>query len=98
MSTDKEGIPSLRITGAVTLYEVKAVREQLLAALGAGGALHIDLSESGPWDVAGLQLLIASMRTASERGQPVSLNAVPTVCTEIARRSGLLEWLRSVEG
>ncbi len=86
------------LTGPVTLYEVKAARELLRGAFGDGQPLRVDLSESGPWDIGGLQLMVACVRTGRELGQPVSLVGVPGVCIELARRSGLLEWLRSVEG
>ena len=55
------------LTGPVTLYEVAAVREGLRTALADGRPLRIDLSDSGPWDIAGLQLLIA--------GMPVNISA-----------------------
>jgi ABC-type transporter Mla MlaB component len=97
MATDSASGKVIRLTGPVTLYEVKAVRDLMRVALSEGLPLQIDLSESGPWDVGGLQLLVACVKTGTDLGQPVTLVGVPGVCVELARRSGLLDWLRSIE-
>jgi ABC-type transporter Mla MlaB component len=89
---------TILLTGPVTVYEVGTIREMLRAALIEGTPLRIDLSDSGPWDIAGLQLLISCLRSGRERSQVVQLVETPRVCAEVAERSGLLEWLRSVEG
>ncbi len=86
------------LTGPVTVYEVGTVRETLRDALADGKPVRIDLSDSGPWDVAGLQLLIACVKSGGERGQAVHVVNPPRVCAEMAERSGLSGWLRSVEG
>ncbi len=85
-----------RLTGPVTLYEVAAVRETLRAALAGGNSLRLDLSDSGPWDIAGLQLLISCARSGRLRNQEVRVVNVPQSCAELAQRSGLSEWLRSI--
>jgi ABC-type transporter Mla MlaB component len=84
------------LTGPVTLYEVAAVREALRSALAAGTPLRIDLGESGPWEIAGLQLLISCVRSGQRRGQEVRVVNPPRSCSDIAERSGLSRWLRSV--
>jgi ABC-type transporter Mla MlaB component len=89
---------TILLTGPITLYEVSAVREILRAALAEGRALKIDLRDSGPWDVAGLQLLISGVKTGQNQNQLVRLVNVPRVCAEMAERSGLTEWLNSVGG
>ena len=86
------------LSGPVTLYEVAAVRDALRSALAGGKPLRIDLSESGPWDIAGLQLLISCVRSGQERRQEVRVVNPPRSCSEAAERSGLAEWLRSVGG
>jgi ABC-type transporter Mla MlaB component len=89
---------TILLTGPVTVYEVGTIRETLLAAVAEGTAVRIDLSDSGPWDVAGLQLLISCVKFGQERSQAVQLVNAPRVCSELAERSGLSEWLCSVEG
>ena len=84
------------LTGPVTLYEVATVRETLRAALAGGQPLRLDLSDSGPWDIAGLQLLISCVKSGRLRGQEVRIVNTPRPCTDLAERSGLSDWLRSV--
>ena len=59
MTVEPTEVNTIRLTGPVTLYEVSAVGETLRMALAEGKQLRIDLSDSGPWDLAGLQLLIS---------------------------------------
>ena len=89
---------TILLAGPVTVYEVATVRETLRDALAEGNPIRIDLIDSGPWDVAGLQLLISCVRSGRERSQRVRVVNAPRVCVEMAERSGLSEWLRSVEG
>jgi ABC-type transporter Mla MlaB component len=89
---------TILLTGPVTLYEVSAIRETLLTALAEGKPLRIDLKDSGPWDVAGIQLLISCVKTGRDHDQAVRLVNTPKTCTQTAQRSGLSDWLHSVEG
>jgi len=84
------------LTGPITLYEVAAVCETLRGALVDGKQLRIDLSDTGPWDLAGLQLLISCAQTARNRDLAVRLAGVPASCAQVAERSGLSGWLVSV--
>ncbi len=87
---------TVTVSGPVTLYESSEVRETLLAAVAEGKALSVDLETSGPWDIAGLQLLISAVASGRKLGGSVRMVNVPRVCTEIANRSGLSEWLHEV--
>jgi ABC-type transporter Mla MlaB component len=97
MAAEPSEDTTIRLTGPITLYEVATVRETLRAALAEGKPVRIDLSDSGPWDVAGLQLLISCVQTGRIQDQRVRLANTPKVCAEIAERSGLADWLHSVE-
>jgi anti-anti-sigma regulatory factor len=81
------------LSGPATLYESAEIREILLAAVIEDRPLRIDLETSGPWDIAGLQLLVSAFASARRAGQTVRLVNVPRVCAEIANRSGLADWL-----
>lgn len=89
---------TILLTGPITLYEVGTVRETFRAALVEGKPLRIDLRDSGPWDIAGLQLLIACVRSGRNQDQVVRLVNIPRGCLDLAERSGLIEWLHSVSG
>ena len=88
-----ENAANVQLSGPMTLYESSEVRETLLAALAEGKDLRLDLETSGPWDLAGLQLLISVVTTGQRAGQTVHLSHVPGVCREIAGRCGLSQWL-----
>lgn len=84
------------LTGPITLYEASTVREALRIAVAEGTPLRVDLSDSGPWDISGLQLLISCVKSGRLRGQEVRIVNVPQPCADLAGRYGLSEWLRSV--
>jgi ABC-type transporter Mla MlaB component len=89
-------VTTILLTGPITLYEVSAVCETLRTALAEGKQLRIDLTDSGPWDLAGLQLLIACAQSARSRELAVRLVGVPASCAQVAQRSGLSDWLLTV--
>ena len=97
MAGEQREVKTILLTGPITLYEVSAVRESLSVALADGKSLRIDLSDSGPWDLAGLQLIVSCVNTARNRDREARLINVPKPCVEIAERSGLSEWLRKVQ-
>jgi ABC-type transporter Mla MlaB component len=86
----------LSLSGPITLYESLEVRETLRAALAEKRDLRVDLDASGPWDLAGLQLLVSLANTAHKAGLSVRLVHVPGVCREVAERSGLGPWLERI--
>jgi len=97
MASEQTEVKTIALAGPITLYEVSAVRDTLRRALADGKPLRIDLTDSGPWDIAGLQLLVSCVKTGRDQGQPIHLVGTPGVFSEIAERSGLSEWVRSVE-
>jgi ABC-type transporter Mla MlaB component len=96
MTVEESLVKTLLLTGPITLYEVSAVCESLRLALSEGKPLRIDLSDSGPWDLSGLQLLISCVSSARNRELEVRLANVPEACDQVAQRSGLATWLASV--
>ena len=95
MSAADQPVPNVvQVSGPVTLYETAEVHETLQSALAEGGDLVFDLETSGPWDLSGLQLLLAVVASGRKLGQSVRFAQVPKVCAEIAERSGLEGWLR----
>jgi ABC-type transporter Mla MlaB component len=96
MAVGRLEFKTVSIKGPATIYEVSALRDTLREAVAAGKNLRIDLGDTGKWDLAGLQLLVACVKTAEHHGQTVRLASVPRVCAEIASRSGLSVWLDAV--
>lgn len=88
MSETRPGA-TVSVTGPVTLEEAPRWREALLTALGVGSAVAIDLAASGPWDLAGLQLLLSALETARRSGTAVQFVRMPEVCLDLAERAGV---------
>jgi len=84
---------TLTVSGPVTIYEVNEWREHFLSSVKTGTNLNVDLHTSGPWDAAGLQLLISLVLTGQQRDCSIRFQLVPRVCREIAKRAGLQKWL-----
>ena len=93
MAIDETLATVVNLSGPVTLYESSEVRDTLLTAMSEGKDLRVDLETSGPWDLAGLQLLISVVASGHKEGLSVRLINVPGVCREIGDRSGLSAWL-----
>jgi ABC-type transporter Mla MlaB component len=83
----------LAISGPVTLAEVSRWRESLLAALGRGVPVNLDVADAGPWDASGVQLVVSAVRTSRTTGPAVRLSRVPNVFLAIADQAGISEWL-----
>lgn len=96
MSADQPDPRIVALEGPATIYEVAALRDILRDEMAAGTDLRIDLGDTGKWDLAGLQLLVSCVRSGQGRGQVVRFLRIPRLCADVAERSGLAEWLRSV--
>ena len=96
MAVGHSKFKTIALEGPATIYEALALRVMLREAMAEGRDLRIDLGESGRWDLAGLQLLISCVKTGQSKGRTVRVLRVPKVCAEIADRSGLADWLRTI--
>jgi anti-anti-sigma regulatory factor len=95
-AADLSGGNVVQLSGPVTLYESTEIRELLLSTLAEGRDVVVDLETSGPWDLSGLQLLVAAVASARKMGLAIRFAQVPKVCAEIAERCGLEVWLRDL--
>jgi ABC-type transporter Mla MlaB component len=92
----QRALTTVEVTGPVTLAEVARWRDAFADGLARGPGLRIDLEGTGPWDVAGVQLLLATIATAERTGRPISLSRVPNVLSAVAERAGLHDRLAAV--
>src|SRR4051812_40085718 len=83
-------LTAVAVDGPVTRAEVARWHRAFSDGLARGPGLWIDLAGSGPWDLAGLQLLLAAGASGERSGRTVVLAGVPNVLTAIAGRAGLL--------
>jgi len=64
----------VRIRGEMTIYSAAALKDDLIAALGAGtGDCSVDLEGVSEFDTTGLQYLLMVQRACAARGIPFSL-------------------------
>jgi ABC-type transporter Mla MlaB component len=89
-------VTTVEVTGPVTRAEVAQWKSAFALGIARGLGLRIDLAGSGPWDLAGVQLLLATMASGRRAGQPVSLVRVPNVLTAVAERAALSECLAEI--
>jgi len=73
----------------VTLAEVAQWRSALSGSLARGQGLRLDLAGSGPWDLAGVQLLLATIASGRCAGWPIVLAHVPNVLMAVVERAAL---------
>jgi hypothetical protein len=93
MSEADAALTTVMLSGPMTLYESSEIRDHLRSALGSGPGLRLDLETTGPWDLAGLQLMVSAVASGRKAGVAVRFDHVPRVCAEIAGRCGLGDWL-----
>ena len=82
---------NLRVDGPMTIGEVARWRDELGDMLACAGGIRLDLSASGPWDLSGMQLLLAVLASCEQRYQTLRLINPPSVFLNLAERSGLLD-------
>jgi ABC-type transporter Mla MlaB component len=89
-------VTTVVVTGPLTQDEVARWHEAFTGGLTRGRGLRIDLAESGPWDLAGVQLLLAAIASGKRTGWPIVLAGVPGVLTAVAERAGLWDRLVAI--
>lgn len=72
----------------MTLAECDRLRLSILGAMAEGGVLRLDLAGSGPWDLAGLQVVLAAVKTVRGQGRSAILDRVPDVFLDVAEKAG----------
>ncbi len=92
----ERAVTTVEGTGPVTRAEAARWRDAFSDGLARGRGLRIDLAGSGPWDLAGVQLLIATMASGLHAGRPIILARVPNVLLAVAGRAGLLDRLSAI--
>jgi ABC-type transporter Mla MlaB component len=92
----ERAVTTVAVTGPVTRAETARWRDAFSDGLARGHGLRIDLAGSGPWDLAGVQLLLASMASGRRAGRSISLARVPNVLKVVAERAALLDRIATI--
>ena len=87
---------TIEVTGPLTLAEAPRWRSALSDGLVQGQGLRLDLADSGPWDLSGVQLLVAAIVSSKRAGRPIVLAHVPNVLIAIAERAALRDQLSAI--
>ncbi len=72
----EDGIVQLALSGNVDLEHAPAIRDQLLAAIGAAPVLLVDLSAVTYIDSSGIANLVEALQKANENGHRLGLVAL----------------------
>lgn len=72
----------------MTLAECGPLRLSILDAMAKGGPLHLDLASTGPWDLAGLQVVLAAVKTVRGQGRSATLEHVPDGFLDVVEKAG----------
>jgi anti-sigma B factor antagonist len=83
---------SLRIDGDLTIYRAAELKQLLLAPLGEGVTLELDLSGVTEFDTAGLQLLMLARNTAQAAGGELKLSAHSPAVIDVLDLLNLTAW------
>jgi ABC-type transporter Mla MlaB component len=92
----ERAVTTVEATGPMTRAEAARWRDAFSDGLARGRDLRIDLAGSGPWDLAGVQLLLATMASGRIAGVSISLARVPDVLKVVAERAALLDRIAAI--
>lgn len=79
----------VKATGPLTIYEVAALREDLLRVFDASAEVTLDLGEVTECDTAGVQLICSARVTSRETGKLLHIHAVSDAVTEAMTGVGM---------
>lgn len=85
----RDGFRVIRPRGEIDLQVADELRDALLDAVEAGGAVIVDMAGVSHIDSAGIASLVEAFQRARERGQTFRLAAVPASALRVMRISHL---------
>jgi len=85
----EKGQMSIKVRGAMTIYEASALRKELLECLEDHDSLVLDLEEVSNCDTAGVQVICSAIKTVTDAGKTFSVRAVSAEVVQAAFRAGL---------
>ena len=86
---DREEYTLLRVQGDLTIFEAAGIHAAMLEILDERGSLVLDLKEVATCDAAGVQLLCAARKTASEEPSLFQVSEVSNAVLDALDRSGV---------
>jgi len=89
---------TLKLEGNLTIYEVGALRENLLSALKDVNHLEIDMVEISECDTSGLQVLCSAKKTADKEGKRILLEGISKAIEDAMIKTGITHEMISHNG
>ncbi|MGE5467616.1 MAG: lipid asymmetry maintenance protein MlaB [Ignavibacteria bacterium] len=83
----------IRLEGELSIGAAAAVREQLLAAIGGGAEVEVDLGSVTEIDSAGIQLMLAAAKEALAAGKRIRFAHPSPAVVDLFGLCGLAAWL-----
>jgi anti-sigma B factor antagonist len=80
---------SIKLEGKLSIYDVGATRERLIAALKDADFLEIDMTEIQECDTSGLQIICSARKTAEHRGGHMIITGMSKVVEDIILKTGI---------
>ena len=87
--TDKEGHALLEVKDQLTVYDVVALRDEMLGCFEAYGGVILELRDVGECDMAGVQLLFSAEETARATKKKFSVTAASAAVRNAVSEAGL---------
>ncbi len=79
----------LKLGGDLDVHEAAAARDEILSGLKEHQGLHLDLKDVSACDLAGIQLLGATFKSAQQQEKEFSIIAVSPAVEQALARAGL---------
>lgn len=86
---EKEGVATIKIEGPISIYEVAALREELLFCLDNCEILNLDLSEATDCDITGLQLIYSALKASAEEDKKFNIFGESSSILDFLTNAGL---------
>jgi len=101
MSNNKaktKGKDIIKLEGNLTVYEVGALKENLLSALKDVDLLEIDMADVRECDTSGLQILCSAKKTADQRSKRIVFPVIPKAIEDAMIKTGITHEMIAHDG
>ena len=92
MSSKKKEVNKMalfKVEGALSVYEVGLLRNEILGYLVENDSLELDLSDVIECDVAGIQFILSTQKTFEIAGKKLTLCGMSEAVKNVAIRTGI---------
>jgi anti-anti-sigma factor len=84
-----DGRAQIKIEGTISVYEVAALRDELVSCFAASEHISLDLTEATGCDVTGVQVLYSALKTAQSTGKTFAIAKASASIFDTLVRAGM---------